>query len=107
MGPAWQSVERWTGRRSPKLLALRRYPGRRAAHSAERMDTERTATAAGADPGPVLEVPVGGPPRRWLPWPARIALGTALVLVAAVIAGFAIRVPYTTVAPGEALSLPT
>jgi len=70
------------------------------------VDTERTATAAGADPEPVFEVPVGGPRRRWLPWPARIALGTALVLVAAVIAGFAIRVPYTTVAPGEALSLP-
>jgi PDZ domain-containing protein len=70
------------------------------------MDTERTATAAGAGPEPGFEAPVRGRAHRRLPWSARIALGVALVLVAAVIAGFVIRVPYTTIAPGDALSLP-
>lgn len=70
------------------------------------MDTERTATAAGVGAEPGFEGPVGGPPRRRIPLSARIGLGVALVLVAAVIAGFAIRVPYTTIAPGDALSLP-
>jgi PDZ domain-containing protein len=70
------------------------------------MDTERTATAPGAGSAPGFEGPVGGPSPRRIPWSARIGLGVALVLVAAVIAGFAIRVPYTTIAPGDALSLP-
>jgi Lon-like protease len=70
------------------------------------MDTERTATAPGAGSQPGLEAPVGGRSHRRIPLSARIGLGVALVLVAAVIAGFAIRVPYTTIAPGDALSLP-
>ncbi|MDQ1454668.1 MAG: Lon-like protease [Actinomycetota bacterium] len=70
------------------------------------MDTERTATAPGAGSEPGFEGPVGGPSPRRIPLSARIGLGVALVLVAAVIAGFAIRVPYTTIAPGDALSLP-
>ena len=70
------------------------------------MDTERTATAPGAGSQPGLEAPVDGPSHRRIPLSARIGLGVALVLVAAVIAGFAIRVPYTTIAPGDALSLP-
>jgi PDZ domain-containing protein len=69
------------------------------------MDIETTANAAGSGPDPAFEA-AAGPAQRRLPWSARIALGVALVLVAAVIAGFVIRVPYTTIAPGDALSLP-
>ena len=69
------------------------------------MGTEGTATASGAGPESAFEAPVG-PPRRKLPWPARVAIGFAAVLAALTIAGFVVRVPYTTIAPGEALSLP-
>jgi len=69
------------------------------------MGTEGTATASGAGPEPAFEAPIG-PPRRKLPWPARVAIGLAAVLAAVTIAGLVVRVPYTTIAPGEALSLP-
>ena len=43
------------------------------------MGTEGTATASGAGPEAAFEAPVG-PPRRKLPWPARVAIGFAAVL---------------------------
>jgi PDZ domain-containing protein len=69
------------------------------------MDTEPLPPAPGAgfDPAP------GGaaePTGRRVSWPARIALGTAIIVVIGIIAGFVVHVPYTTIAPGEALSLP-
>jgi PDZ domain-containing protein len=69
------------------------------------MDTE----ALPPPPGGVFEpAPTGAaePTRNRVSWPARILLGTAIVVVIGVIAGFVVRVPYTTIAPGEALSLP-
>lgn len=44
--------------------------------------------------------------RRPVSWVTYVLFGVAFVVVAAVLAGFVIRVPYTTIAPGEALSLP-
>lgn len=69
------------------------------------MDTEALPPAPGAvtEPAPP---DLAGPPRRHVSWPARILLGLAILVVIGVIAGFVIRVPYTTIAPGEALSLP-
>jgi PDZ domain-containing protein len=68
------------------------------------MSTEGTASASGG-PEPAVEAP-GDPPRHGLSWPARVTTGLVVVLAIAVIAGFVVRVPYTTIAPGDALSLP-
>ena len=67
------------------------------------MDTEAVATADRADP----TFPTDGDATSGggISWLAVGALGFAVVLVAVVVAGFVIRVPYTTIAPGEALSL--
>ena len=43
--------------------------------------------------------------RRRISWLTATALGLAILVLSAAIAGFVIRVPYTTIAPGEALSL--
>jgi PDZ domain-containing protein len=69
------------------------------------MDTEALSPAPGdgSEPAPTG---VTQPARHRVSWPARILLGTAIVVVIGVIAGFVVRVPYTTIAPGEALSLP-
>ena len=67
------------------------------------MDTEQMVPTDGADPKPAFDAE---PARRSVGWPSRLALGIAIVVLAAVVAGFVIRVPYTTIAPGEALSLP-
>jgi len=69
------------------------------------MDPEGTAAADGARPEPAPEPPAETDRRR-ISWPARIAIALAVVLAAGGIAGFVIRVPYTTIAPGDALSLP-
>ncbi|MGZ4128760.1 MAG: YlbL family protein [Actinomycetota bacterium] len=69
------------------------------------MSTEGTATAADTGPEPTFDGPFG-PVRRRGTWLTRIGLGLAILLTAVVIAGFAIRVPYTTIAPGDALPLP-
>jgi Lon-like protease len=61
--------------------------------------------AAGDRPEPPAEQPAP-PGRRGISWPARIAIALAVVLAAGGIAGLVIRVPYTTIAPGDALSLP-
>ncbi len=77
------------------------------------MDTDETAPADGAGPQAVFaerDLPEGGvggvhrPGRR--PWLAKVAFGLAVVIVGGIIAGFVVRVPYTTIAPGDALSLP-
>jgi len=70
------------------------------------MDTEATATAPRAEPNfePGAE---DAPVRRRISWLAAGALGFAVLLLVVAIAGFVIRVPYTTIAPGEALSLRT
>jgi PDZ domain-containing protein len=70
------------------------------------MDTERTAPPDGAGPEPPFET-AAEPARRQVSWLARIAVGFTLALAAVVVAGFVIRVPYTTIAPGEAVSLPS
>jgi len=69
------------------------------------MDTEQMAPTDGADPKPAFDA-TAEPAGRTIGWPAGLTLGIAIVVVAAIIAGFVIRVPYTTIAPGEALSLP-
>ena len=68
------------------------------------MDTEPLppAPGAGSDPAPAAPEPA----RHGISWPGRILLATAIVVVIGIIAGFVVRVPYTTIAPGEALSLP-
>jgi PDZ domain-containing protein len=69
------------------------------------MATEGPGTGAFAGPEPNPETspePVRHPRSLF----ARIALVVAFFVVAVVIAGFVIRVPYTTIAPGDALSLP-
>jgi PDZ domain-containing protein len=67
-------------------------------------------TAPGADTGPGAPAPFrpGGsePTRPPVSWARRLVLVVAILVVIATIAGFVIRVPYTTIAPGEALSLP-
>jgi PDZ domain-containing protein len=69
------------------------------------MDAEAPppATVAGSDPAPPA---APAPPRRRVSWPARVLLGTSILAVIVIITGFVVRVPYTTIAPGEALSLP-
>jgi PDZ domain-containing protein len=69
------------------------------------MDTEALPPAPGAGPEPAPTA-APQPASHRVSWPARILLGTAIVVVIAIIAGFVVRVPYTTIAPGEALSLP-
>ena len=44
--------------------------------------------------------------KRRLSWPARVSIAGVVLLVVVFLAGFVIRVPYTTLSPGEALSLP-
>jgi PDZ domain-containing protein len=68
------------------------------------MDSEATATADVADPNDPGNA-VAAPPRRRVSWLAATAIGLAILLLSVAIAGFVIRVPYTTIAPGEALSL--
>lgn len=69
------------------------------------MDTQGTVPAGAVESDPVLDAPVRRRGRH--PWLARLGAGLAVFVVVAIIAGFAIRVPYTTIAPGEALSLPS
>src|SRR4051812_7557794 len=74
------------------------------------MDTEATASAeatAGAQGRAVPGLDGSAPPRRRMSGLARAGLVVVAVVVAVVIAGFVIKVPYTTIAPGEALSLPS
>jgi Lon-like protease len=68
------------------------------------MDDHGTVTTTDPDPG--LEA-TGAADRRRHPWIARVAFGLVVVVVVAVLAGFAIHMDYTTIAPGEALSLPS
>jgi Lon-like protease len=73
------------------------------------MDTEALPPAPGAGsdsapPGAAAGAPA--PARHHVGWPARILFGLAFLVVIVIIAGFVIRVPYTTIAPGDALSLP-
>jgi PDZ domain-containing protein len=68
------------------------------------MDAQGTAPA-GDDPDP--NPATAGRPRRRHPWLTRIAFALAVVVLVGVLAGFSIRVPYTTIAPGAALSLPS
>src|SRR6516162_9160231 len=50
---------------------------------------------------------VGEPlPKRRFPLLGKIGIGVAILLVVAIIAGFVIHVPYSTISPGEAVSLP-
>jgi PDZ domain-containing protein len=67
-------------------------------------------TAPGVDTGPAPEAPFGfvgpEPTRRPGSWVRRLLSVVAVLVVIATIAGFVVRVPYTTIAPGEALSLP-
>ncbi len=69
------------------------------------MDTEGTAYAAETGPDPASEPAVARPRKRGS-WLRGISAGIGSLLVVVIIAGFVIRVPYTTIAPGEALSLP-
>jgi Lon-like protease len=73
------------------------------------MDIDESA-GPGVDPGPAFppgsELAGPEPVRRPVSWVTRVLFGLAFVVVAATVAGFVIRVPYTTIAPGEALSLP-
>jgi PDZ domain-containing protein len=69
------------------------------------MDTEDTAPGAGAEPGSALAGDPGAARRR-RSWPAIVGLSFLVLVIAGVIAGFVVRVDYTTIAPGEALSLP-
>jgi Lon-like protease len=69
-----------------------------------------TAAAGGAEPiaegaAPVA-APVEPPARSRRAWVKAVALSLLAVAGLVTIAGFAIHVPYTTIAPGEALSLP-
>ncbi len=66
------------------------------------MDDYGTATAGVADPDP--NVGVARPSRRTLL--ARVGFGLLIVVLVVVLAGFSIHMDYTTIAPGEALSLP-
>jgi PDZ domain-containing protein len=61
------------------------------------------APGAGSDTAPPAATE---PAHHRVSWPARVLLATAIFIVIVIVAGFFIRVPYTTIAPGEALSLP-
>jgi PDZ domain-containing protein len=69
------------------------------------MDIEALPPAPGAgfDPAPPA---AGEPSHHRVSWPARILFATAVIVVIGIVAGFFVRMPYTTIAPGEALSLP-
>jgi PDZ domain-containing protein len=69
------------------------------------LDTQGTVPAGAVETDPSLDASVRR--RRRHPWLTRLGVGLAVFVVVAVVAGFAIRVPYTTIAPGEALSLPS
>jgi Lon-like protease len=73
------------------------------------MDIDESAVP-GVDPGPAFPPgyePAGPEPaRRPVSWITRVLFGLAFMVVIATVAGFVVRVPYTTIAPGEALSLP-
>ncbi|MDQ1460173.1 MAG: Lon-like protease [Actinomycetota bacterium] len=68
------------------------------------------STAPGVDTGQEQTLPLDlqgpQPARRPVSWVRRLLFVVAVLVVIATIAGFVIRVPYTTIAPGEALSLP-
>jgi Lon-like protease len=56
-----------------------------------------SATAALAEP----------PPRRRVPWWGKLGVVVVVLLFAASIAGFVVHVPYSTISPGDAVSLDT
>jgi len=66
------------------------------------MGPEGTAAAGGDEPPTALAPPA----RRRGTWLKLTALGLFVLAGLVTIAGFVIHVPYTTIAPGEALSLP-
>jgi PDZ domain-containing protein len=70
------------------------------------METAGTAAGGGPEEKTAPGVPAPPPPRRRRSWLKGIALGIVVVMAIVAIAGFVIHVPYTTIAPGEALSLP-
>jgi PDZ domain-containing protein len=69
------------------------------------MDIEALPPAPGAGSETAPTAPPE-PARHRVSWPARILFATAILVVIGIVAGFVVRVPYTTIAPGEALSLP-
>jgi PDZ domain-containing protein len=70
------------------------------------MATDATVVGADPDPIPTTGVPAEPPKGRGRPWFKGIVLGLVVLMAFAAVAGFVIHVPYTTIAPGEALSLP-
>ncbi|HEV7523660.1 MAG TPA: PDZ domain-containing protein [Acidimicrobiia bacterium] len=69
------------------------------------MDLEETAPLRGAGPEPALEG-AARPPRRRTSRLALAAMFLGVLIAVGVLVGFEVRMPYTTIAPGEALSLP-
>jgi Lon-like protease len=69
------------------------------------MDTEALPPVTGGDTATAPTEPAPAPPRP-VSWGTRVLFGVAFFVVIVIIAGFVVRVPYTTIAPGEALSLP-
>jgi PDZ domain-containing protein len=69
------------------------------------MDTEESTSGPGVGPGTAL---AGDPqaPKRKRSWLSIVGLSLVILLIAGVLAGFVVRVDYSTIAPGEALSLP-
>jgi PDZ domain-containing secreted protein len=80
-----------------------------------------TTPSAGGPPGSETVPPTGLPPGDPTPWDpgagepspkrrvpllGKVGIGLAIVLVVAIVAGFLIHVPYSTISPGEAVSLP-
>lgn len=64
-----------------------------------------TADAGGDAAGTDLPFESGPPPRkRWPLW-SKIVVTLSVIVSVAIIAGFVIRVPYATIAPGEAVPL--
>jgi Lon-like protease len=70
------------------------------------MATDATVVGADPDPIPTAGVPAEPPKRRGRSWFKGIVLALVVLMAFAAVAGFVIHVPYTTFAPGEALSLP-
>jgi len=74
-------------------------------------DMPGSETVAPTSPPPgdpaFWDAAVGEPlPKRRFPLLGKIGIGVAILLVVAIIAGFVIHVPYSTISPGEAVSLP-
>jgi len=70
------------------------------------MGPEGTAAAGGAEPLAAPQAPLVSPGRRRRARLKVVALTLVVLAALATVAGFVIHVPYTTIAPGEALSLP-